>query len=116
MRPIDADELSRKIQDVYHGSYSDVQIAPYQIDRMIDAQPTVDTAQAVHAHWIAPEIKNGVYKGRRIVLCDRNGYVSDGPCECSNCGSVLIGSDEYAMKGRYCPNCGAKMEGNKNEA
>lgn len=31
-RYIDADELSRKIVDEYHGSYSEVQIAPYQID------------------------------------------------------------------------------------
>ena len=32
-------------------------------------------------------------------------------CCCSACGEWLVGSDEYAVFGKYCPNCGAKMEG-----
>ena len=70
---------------------------------------TIDTAPVVHARWIGSGLTSVGYK-RRAVLCDRNGYVADGPCFCSNCGAVLIGSDEYAVKGRYCPNCGAKMD------
>jgi len=31
-------------------------------------------------------------------------------CYCSKCGEWLIGSDEYACKGRYCPNCGDRKE------
>ena len=32
-------------------------------------------------------------------------------CYCSECGEWLVASDEYAVKGNYCPNCGAKMDG-----
>lgn len=31
-------------------------------------------------------------------------------CCCSECGDWLTGSDEYAVRGRYCPNCGARMD------
>ena len=30
-------------------------------------------------------------------------------CYCSECDELLIGSDEYEVSGRYCPNCGAYM-------
>ena len=33
----------------------------------------------------------------------------DGSCHCSYCGEWLVASDEYAVKGIYCPNCGARM-------
>lgn len=29
---------------------------------------------------------------------------------CSVCGKWLTASDEYSCDGKYCPNCGAKME------
>lgn len=31
-------------------------------------------------------------------------------CRCSVCGEWLVASDEYAVKGNFCPNCGAIME------
>lgn len=37
----------------------------------------------------------------------------DGSCHCSNCGEWLVASDEYAVKGIYCPNCGARMVSEK---
>lgn len=112
-RYIDADSLKKMLGDWIREHWTEAftgDDAGSEFMDMINHEETIDTAKAVHAHWIGPEIKNGVYKGGRIVLCDRNGYIADGPCECSNCGSVLIGSDEYAVKGRYCPNCGAKMD------
>ena len=30
-------------------------------------------------------------------------------CWCSKCGEWLTASDEYDVRGLYCPNCGAKM-------
>ena len=42
MRLIDADKAVQELQDFYHGSYSEVQIAPYQVDRWIEQQPPVD--------------------------------------------------------------------------
>lgn len=47
-RLIDADEFSRKMQDDFHGCYSEIQLAPYQVDKILDNQPTVDTVSMVH--------------------------------------------------------------------
>lgn len=38
-----------------------------------------------------------------------------GWCKCSECGEWLIASDEYLVKGNFCPNCGAYMRGEQNE-
>lgn len=35
-----------------------------------------------------------------------------GSAHCSLCGEWLVASDEYRVKGKYCTNCGAKMEKN----
>ena len=45
-----------------------------------------------------------------VVPLDDYGYTTD-LCQCSVCGDWLIASDEYHMRGRYCPNCGARMKG-----
>jgi len=41
------------------------------------------------------------------VPLDRDGYTT-GMCRCSVCNDWLIASDEYEVRGRYCPNCGAR--------
>lgn len=43
------------------------------------------------------------------VTIDENGFTT-GSCHCSACGDWLVASDEYPTRGRYCPNCGVKME------
>lgn len=56
------------------------------------------------AHW---QDENG-----NLVAYDENGYVycrALGCVHCSNCGEDLVGSDEYACKGLFCPSCGAEM-------
>lgn len=35
----------------------------------------------------------------------------DKSCHCSECGEWLVASDEYDVKGNFCPNCGADMRG-----
>ena len=99
VRLIDADELSNKIQDEYHGSYSEIQIAPYQIDRMIDDMPTVNTKPVVPAHWMLCEYEIG--EGSNVY-------------KCSHCGEVqvLIDGTPKDNGWRYCPHCGAKMDSN----
>ena len=58
-------------------------------------------AEAV-ARKIADPIKHGYWKGKPIA-----GY-SD--VRCSECGDVFL---ENSGKWNYCPNCGARMDGNK---
>lgn len=55
------------------------------------------------AHWID-------YDGV-LVLYDKDGDVpfTAFGVRCSQCGEHLVGSDEYACKGRFCPSCGAEM-------
>ena len=65
----------------------------------IDEAPTVDAVEAVHGRWV-----------RRIV--DWSAPYS-WKVECSNCGFDICGlGDAYLFK--YCPNCGAKMDGDWN--
>ena len=54
--------------------------------------------------------KKGKWIGEfKEVTIDENGNTT-GSCHCSECGEWLTGSDEYPTRGRYCPNCGSKME------
>lgn len=56
------------------------------------------------------ERKTGKWIGEyKEVTINKDGNVT-GSCHCSVCGDWLTGSDEYTTRGRYCPNCGAKME------
>ncbi len=59
----------------------------------IDAQPTVDAVEVVHGRW----------------LNERHGNSLNGTC--SVCGSY---DHAYAFGWNYCPNCGAKMDGDAN--
>lgn len=55
--------------------------------------PTEDAVPVVHAHWIIP-----TYIGS---------YRAEVP-HCSACNGIPAGVDE---KTKYCPHCGAKMDG-----
>ena len=59
--------------------------------QVIDDEPTVDAVEVVHARWV--DVKE---------LC--------GDYMCSNC-DALYGTNKF----NYCPNCGAKMDGERKE-
>ena len=54
-------------------------------------------------HWVS--VDDG-----SVVAIDNDGY-PERACFCSECKKYLTASDEYAVYGKYCPFCGAKMEG-----
>ena len=64
------------------------------LKRMIDNAPTVDAVEVVHGRWIV--------KGQDVF--------------CSNCDKEG-GHNEWGASvfSDYCPNCGAKMDGDGNE-
>ena len=69
-----------------------------------------DVAPVKHGRWL-DRPKNQGLKDEEIGTV---GMVDGEPwssCYCSECGEWLVASDEYAVKGNYCPNCGAKMDG-----
>ena len=81
MRAIDADILSCAIKDILIDPNMPMYIAS-EIDMIINLTPTID-CQIKTGNWI--KITNTLYK-------------------CDQCGAVQL-------KGNYCKDCGAKMEG-----
>lgn len=97
MRLIDADALIESMgvsdavkwgnKDRYQQAKSYSTIMCYEIKGYIDSQPTVDAVPVVHGRW-----KNG---------------------HCSCCGEDVAGVLDTWMNVQnllYCPNCGAKMD------
>lgn len=97
---MDSDLISRKAlqkelyENINYGHYgefmdgSKVGYTSRELDRLIESQPTVDAVEVVHGKWI--------YKGTTNVKMI---------FECSNCKSLIAG------RGRFCKECGAKMDG-----
>ena len=69
------------------------------IKQKIDNAPTVQ-ADRPHGEWVDED-------GNKVPL-DRDGYPL-GDCYCNQCHEWLVGSDEYTIKGNFCPVCGADM-------
>ena len=62
---------------------------------VIDNAPTIEAKPIVHAHWEKWGCEGTV---------------------CSNCyGRVLYECDEQEKKSKYCPHCGATMDGKEND-
>ena len=71
-----------------------------QIIDAFDYLPTADVAPVKHGHWIS--------------LDD---YFED--AQCSECGDALVIGDcsfnDFCECYKFCPNCGAKMDGGEGE-
>ena len=105
MRPIDADALKNRLEDLrsytmlgegclyYDGETNALSIA---ILNIVNA-PTVDAVPVKHGRWIDAIIPNGD-KNLPIIVCD----------QCNTFFPLAFGDSH-----RYCPNCGAKMDGEK---
>ena len=71
--------------------------------------PSADVAPVRHGRWL-DRPKNQGLKDEEIGTVGMVGGEPWSSCYCSECGEWLVASDEYAVKGNYCPNCGAKMD------
>lgn len=66
------------------------------INRICKA-PVADVVEVVHGRWIFDGYS---LKGEKVY-------------KCSKCNYAVANLDEVGMK--YCPNCGAKMDGDRND-
>ena len=66
-------------------------IADWRFDEMIEKLPAIDVAPVRHGQWIYDKKAQRPY--------------------CSVCKGYFYGATNSPMS--YCPNCGAKMDGNK---
>lgn len=64
-------------------------------EKFLNAQPTVDAVEVVHGQW---EFSHTTTVEKFNVV------------KCSNCGHEAFAIAIYVKQGRYCPNCGAKMD------
>lgn len=72
-----------------------------EIFAMIQSAPTVDAVPVVHGRWI-PHVVDA-----------RKGTMSIDEDVCSVCGKDFLQIRETGCVWNYCPNCGAKMDGER---
>lgn len=91
MRPIDADALIKKWENVQS---KDISFAMAIIGAINDVKkaPTIDAVPVRHGRWVERWVDNK----HRI-----------GDMECSVCGAPMLDCPSYSL---YCPWCGAKMD------
>ena len=98
MRLIDADKLKRRVQSVATEAWklkleAKVETTLNQFLDYVEQSPTIDAVEVVHGEWI-----------------DRSDGIEGAWNYCSVCGEQAI--DLYD----FCPNCGAKMDGERKES
>lgn len=100
-RLIDADKLLTNVIAISNFKGQVIWSAVSTTD--ILAAPTVDAVEVVHGRWEEMHYEGGILDGTNF---DR----------CSVCGYERV-FDNPALKTvfKYCPNCGAKMDGSSNE-
>jgi len=76
---------------------------PVVFKRDIEKIPDEDVAKVTHGEWV-----NG--DGEVVKWDDEHNCPSES-CYCSECHEWLVGSDEYDIPAYFCPNCGARMDG-----
>ena len=107
---IDADELLNEVLGTMFSmsmclseqAWRGMKHAQQIFARMIETAPAADVVEVRHGRWLS-------MASDKVIAMEDDGCPVDS-CRCSECGDWLTSSDEYAVRGRYCPNCGAKME------
>lgn len=90
MRLIDADALEKRM---YVIPYYDNRDEDAVIDEIYKA-PTVDAVPVVRGEWIYSRTQSEFAVSK-----------------CSACGKEQFSISHVVKDGKYCPNCGAKMDG-----
>ena len=70
---------------------------------IVKEQPTIDAVEVVHGRWVGVDSTYWRWYHDEAKAIERTTY------RCSECARKSI------IKTNYCPNCGAKMDGDGNE-
>ena len=107
MRPIDADAMHKFVEDkVAEGKDGWANGVPYEWAyalTAVDMQPTLDYAPVKHGEWVDEIESNAVTASGREVHVFR----------CSACDFTWANKTAVLHYFQHCPNCGAKMDGGK---
>lgn len=96
MRLIDAHDLWTEIMMLPHNGDM---ISSEEVEKAIAEAPAVEAVPVVHGRWLSwKELLPNQFSLLRFVK--KKGF-------CSNCGA-------FERKDRFCPFCGAKMDGGEN--
>lgn len=101
-RLIDADAIISFIDAGHLQNPLELAWSDNDVVDMIESRPTIDAVPVVHGEWT-----------------NRRTWTHDGEWYCTACDKEITiymgekrGNDRY----KYCPNCGAKMDGGKDDA
>ena len=104
-----ATAINKIMENIVHQDSHDVNLHNIGLRKAmsaIDSLPAADVVPVRHGKWMS---HYGTEYAEAVKVSDF-GSVSQ-EVSCSECGAYLGGSAEYEVKGNYCPNCGARMDG-----
>ena len=97
MRLIDGDAVLR-FADAMEKENKDKYLTPYTLRYLIGKFPTLDVEPVKHGEWLEWELFSSDSRWYRYA--------------CSCCGEKYDNNTTYW---KFCPNCGAKMDGGKTD-
>ena len=100
MRLIDANEAYESARSSgLHDDFGRCMADLTSLKELFEDCTTVDAVEVVHGRW---EFSHTTTVEKFAVV------------KCSNCGHEAFAIAKYVKEGHYCPQCGAKMDGDWN--
>ena len=99
-RYIDADALLKSIGHIPEGVISDYDAGRWDVTQLVKEAPTADVVEVRHGKWVSH-------------IVGEAGSFDIYAHYCNECDFVYESGSEYGCK--YCPNCGAKMDGGREQ-
>lgn len=105
-RYIDVDKVLELIEEAFHKTdvNGQEQIGVLTCHRIVREAPTADVVEVRHGHWYIREYE--------FFTCSECGHDYWNGCDYTVQAKERLANGEHP---NYCPNCGAKMDGERRE-